>query len=127
MESREILRSMTGSGVGVSSAGKRSCTSSVNNDMMEKREDMGAPLRTSAIYDQTKALFFFQIQGLAGYELSGLHAPGELMEDRPFQISEDLDGAQELVEVVGQAWLAVLIVRVWRQIQVWLLALRLMR
>lgn len=76
-----------------------------------------------AIDHQAEALFLLEQQGLAGNELAGLHGAGEFVEDGALEVAKDLDGTEELVEVVGQAWLGVAILGIGEEIDVWFLAL----
>ena len=49
------------------------------------------------------------------------------MEDRPFQVTKDLDGTKELVKVAGQARFGVSILAVRKQVYLWFFSLRLLR
>lgn len=45
------------------------------------------------------------------------------MKDWPFQIAKDFESFQELVQIIGQPWLRVSLLRIWKQIDLGPLAL----
>jgi hypothetical protein len=76
---------------------------------------------------ETEPFFFFQQQCFASDQFPGLHRPSQLMEYRPFKITEDFNGAEELVNVVGQASLGIALLAVREDFDLGFLSLWLRR
>ena len=76
-----------------------------------------------AVDHQTEPLLFLQHQGLAGDQLARLHGPGQFVKHGSLQVPKDLDGAEEFIEVVGQAGFRVALLHVGEQVELRFFAL----
>lgn len=75
------------------------------------------------INHNAEAFLFLEVDGLASYKFSSLHAPGELMEDRALEITKDLDCAQKLIQIAREARLDPFVMSIREQVDVRLFAL----